>query len=185
MKQISTWLRQVAACGALLGVMFGASGSAIADTYNIILKSGGAAQSCATGGFTFTKSGVGTSAASGASVTLSGSVPLPCFGVDASRTLTGPLSVTVANVTQDGQQIPSVVSINGNLSSGNGNNHYTIRFLADKTFTVTRNTGQDPQVGAGTYHIYNINSVPEPQTLWLALLGLSGLAWSFRKRKRA
>ena len=113
--------------------------------------SGGAIQTCATGGFSFTKTTVGTFPASGPSVTLDGSAAVPCFGADQNRTLSaGALSVTVANVTLNGQdEGPNVVSIAGSLSSGNGSNHYTISFAADKTFTVTQNTGQNPVVRSG------------------------------------
>jgi hypothetical protein len=171
----------------LMAVLLGASGTAAAATYNIILKSGGAANGCATGGFSFTKTTVGTSPATSPSVTLNG-LAAPCFGVNQNLTLsTGAVNVTVANVTLNGQdQGPNVVSIGGSLSSGgNGANHYTINLAHDKSFTVTQNTGQNPVVGSGTYHIYNINSVPEPESLALALLGLSALAFArLRARRR-
>jgi hypothetical protein len=172
----------------LLAVLLGASGTAAAATYNIILKSGGAANGCATGGFSFTKTTVGTSPATSPSVTLNGSAATPCFGVNQNLTLsTGTVNVTVANVTLNGQdQGPNVVSISGSLSSGgNGANDYTINFANDKSFTVTKNIGQNPVVGSGTYHIYNINSVPEPESLALALLGLGALALTrLRARRR-
>lgn len=188
MKTIYTRFGQIAASATLLGVMLAASGSAMAAAYNIILKtSGGAIQTCATGGFSFTKTTVGTFPASGASVTLNGSSAIPCFGADQNRTLsTGTLNVTVANVTLNEQdQGPNVVSIAGNLTSGSGSNNYTISFAADKTFTVTQNTGQNPVVGSGVYYLFNTaNAVPEPESLWLALAGLSALVLSRRLRRR-
>jgi hypothetical protein len=183
------YVRKIAATAGLLGVLLVASGSAMAASYNIILKtSDGAIQSCATGGFAFTKTTVGTFTTTSPSVALNGTTTTQCFGVDASKTLsTGTLNVTVANVTLNGQdQGPNVVSINGSLSSGNGSNNYTITFNANKTFIVNQNTGQSPQVGQGVYYIHNTsNPIPEPETLLLALAGLSALALSRRKRRRS
>ena len=191
MNRIHTRVRHIAASAALVGAMLAASGSAMAASYNIILKSAaGAVQSCATGGFSFTKPTTppltGEFPASGASVTLTGSSASPCFGADSTRTLVpGALSVTVANVTLNGQdQGPNVVSITGNLTSGNGSNNYTINFASNRTFTVTQNTGLNPTVGSGVYHIYNMNSVPEPDTLWLALAGLGALAFLGRRKRK-
>lgn len=178
--------RQLTLAGLLAGLL-AASGSAAAATYNIILKSSGVAATCASGGFSFNKTTTGTFPATSPSVTLNGSNAAPCLGATDNRTLSsGSVNVTVANVTLNNQnQGPNVVSISGSLSSGNGANNYTITFLNDKTFTVTRNTGQNPQVGSGTYHIYNINSVPEPESLALALLGLGALALArLRGRRR-
>lgn len=172
----------------LLGVMLAASGSALAASYNIILKdAGGVIQTCATGGFTFTKTTVGTFPTSGASVALNGTNATPCFGVNQNSTLSsGTLNVTVANVTLNGQdQGPNVTSLSGSLTSaGNGSNSYTIAFAADKSFTVTQNNGQGRQVGSGVYFVYNVNSVPEPETLWLGVAGLGALWLSRRLRRR-
>ncbi|MGA7951575.1 MAG: PEP-CTERM sorting domain-containing protein, partial [Thiobacillaceae bacterium] len=182
------WVGKIAASLGLLGFMFAASGSAMADTYNIFLKSGGAVQSCATGGFTFTKTIAGTFNATSPSVTLNGTPSTPCFGVIATRTLnTGTLSVTVADVILNGQdQGLNVVSINGSLSNGNANGSYTIHFNTDKSFTVTQKQApNNPQVGSGGYDFRNVNSVPEPETLWLSLGGLGALALSRRKRHRS
>ncbi len=185
------WLRKIAASTGLLGVMLAASGSAMADTYNIILKTGaGEIQTCATGGFTFTKTTVGSFAAASPSVAFVGSSSAACLGVTANVTLnSGSLTVNVANVTLNGQdQGPNVVSVNGSLSNGNSNGSYTINFLADKTFSITQKSGSnDVARGSGIYHIYNTNTntVPEPETLWLALVGLSALALARRKRRRS
>lgn len=184
-RQLPTTLR-----AALLGLLLAAAGPAMAASYNILLKSGTPAeiQTCATGGFTFDKAGVGSFGTTSPSVILNGS-PLLCFGTNQSNKAlaTGTLSVNVADVTLNNQnQGPNVVSIVGNLSSGqNGNNDFTIRFLADKSFTVTRNTGQAPVLGSGVYHIVNTaNTVPEPQTLALVLGSLAALVLSMRLRRR-
>jgi hypothetical protein len=95
-------LGQIAAAAGLLGVLFAASGSAMAASYNIILKdSAGALLSCASGGFTFNKSTAGTSPASGASVTLA-SCPTSFVPSIANGTYSpspGALNVVVENVT--------------------------------------------------------------------------------------
>jgi hypothetical protein len=186
------WIGQNALRAGLLGMLLAASGSAMAASYNIILKDSGTALTCAPGAFLFDKSTVSsyptTSPTTSPSVTLNGSAATPCFGVNQNLTLsTGTVNVTVANVTLNGQdQGPNVVSISGSLSSGgNGANDYTINFANDKSFTVTQNIDQNPVVGSGTYHIYNINSVPEPESLALALLGLGALALTrLRARRR-
>jgi hypothetical protein len=180
----------------LLGMMLAAAGPAMAATYNVILKTtSGAIQTCASGGFTFTKTTIGTFPTTSPSVILNGSTATPCFGVNQpNETLglgnpgnPGALNVAVADVTLNGQnQGPNVVSVSGNLTSGNGNNNYTINFLANHTFTVNENTGQNPQVGSGTYYVFNTaNAAPEPQTLWLVLGSLSALLMSRRLRRRA
>jgi len=172
----------------LLGMMLAASGSALAASYNIILKdAGGAIQTCATGGFTFSKATVGSFPTTGASVVLNGSNAIACFGATQNRTLSaGTLNVNVANVTlNEEDQGPNVTALSGSLSSSDGSNEYTITFAANRTFTVTQNTGQNPQVGSGVYYVFNTaNAVPEPESLWLALAGLSALLLSRRLRRR-
>ena len=188
------WLGKIAACAGRLGVIFPVSGSAMAANapYNIILKtSAGVIQTCATGALTFDKASVGptypaTGTATAESVVFDGS-PAPCLGVNADTTLnSGTLSVQVDNVTLNGQaQGPNVVSISGDLDNGNGNGRYLIHFNANKTFTINhREAPNDPQVGSGIYFIYDVNSIPEPETILLILAGLSALALSRRKRRR-
>jgi len=179
----------------LLSLLVG-GGAATAATYNFILKTAaGEPQACATGAFSFTKEKVGIFPTTSPTVTLKG-IPevngnprtpaVPCFGADNTRTLsTGTLNVTVANVVLNGQdQGPNVVSVAGSLSSGAGSNDWTITFASDKTFRVTQNTGLDPQVGSGTYYLYNTNTVPEPQSLGLALTALVALVLARRMRRR-
>lgn len=180
------WLAPYTLGAGMLGLALAASGQQLAASYNIILKSGGAAQTCATGGFSFAKTTTGTFSTSGTAVTLNTSTVNPCFGAVATKTLsTGSVSVTVQDVTLNGQdQGPNVAFITGGLSSGTAVDDYTINFSSDKTFTVNLNTAPSQQVGNGTYFIFNdANAVPEPTSLWLILASLGALALARRARR--
>lgn len=213
------WIGRSAGRAVLLGVMLAASGSAMAATYNIILKdAGGTPLSCASGGFSFDKAGAGTFPASGSSVILAGCtlpfVPAIANGPYASATL----SVVVENVTLDnpgtGGQIepldqgPNVAGLTGTLqysttAAGDCNGEgadtalktYTISYsytpgsqnAAGRTYTIScAGPGQDAfTLGTGQYHVRNLaNPVPEPGSLWLALVGTSALVLSRRLRRR-
>ena len=51
------------------------------------------------------------------------------------------------------------------------------------TFTIPGATVNDPSTTIiGSYHLFNVNSIPEPETLLLSLIGLVGLALTRRKR---
>ncbi len=214
MKTIYTRFVQIAASAALLGAMFAASGSAMAASYNIILKdSAGVLLPCATGGFTFNKSTAGSFPASGASVALTGCTFVPAI---ANGNYTGTPNVVVENVTlnkpgTNGQnepldQGPNVEGLTGTLQyvtnaagtcAGTGSTTvtktYTITFgysagsqnTAGRTYSVTcAGPGAFTPV-TGNYHVRNLaNPVPEPETLWLALAGLSALALFRRKQQR-
>jgi hypothetical protein len=214
MKSIYKLFGQLAASAGLLGIMFAASGSAMAASYNIILKnSAGALLSCATGGFTFNKSTAGTFPASGASVTLAGCAFVP--GIANGTYTPGALNVVVENVTLNkpgtgGQnepldQGPNVEGLTGTLQyattapgtcagtgSTAGTKTYTIAFAyaagsqntAGRTYTLTC-AGPGNFSTVGQYHVSNLaNPVPEPEMLWLALVGLSALVMSRRIRRR-
>lgn len=207
-------LGQIAATAGLLGVMLAASGSAMAASYNIVLKdSAGALLSCASGGFTFNKSTAGTFPANAASVALAGCTFVP--GIANGAYTPGALNVVVENVTLNkpgtgGQneplnQGPNVEGLTGTLQyvttapgtcAGTGSTAetktYTIAFAyaagsqntAGRTYTLTC-TGPGNFSTAGQYHVRNLaNPVPEPEMLWLALVGLSALVMSRRIRRR-
>lgn len=211
MKTRYKWLGRIAASTGLLGVMFAASGSAMAASYNIILKDAGAPQPCATGGFTFDKSTAGTFATSGASVTLTGCGFVP--GIANGTYTPGALNVVVENVTltktggESLEQGPNVVGLTGTLQfttnapgncEGTGGSAvtktYTITFAyaagsqstAGRTYTISCTGPGSFTPRTGQYHVRNLaNPIPEPEILWLALAGLSALALSRRRRRRS
>jgi hypothetical protein len=199
MKTIYKLFGQLAASAGLLGIMFTASGSAMAATYNIILK-GTTTPSCATGAFTYTH----------APTTAPGSYPVaPSIGVSPNcltateptdeRTFNQNASVQVvleSSTTPAGDQGSNVVGLTGSLSTsiGSGTNavFYTITFLSGpRSYSVTKTTGTDGDQSVTTivsnqpYDVRNtVAAVPEPETLWLALAGLSALVLSRRIRRR-
>lgn len=215
MKTINKWFGQIAASAGLLGVMFAASGSAMAANYNIILKdAAGALLPCATGGFTFNKSAAGSFPASGASVALTGCAFVP--GI-ANGAYTGTPNVEVENVTLNNpgtnnqieplDQGPNVEGLTGTLQyttnapgtcegtdSSTDTKTYTITFgytagsqnTAGRTYTLScAGPGTFTPV-TGNYDVRNLaNPVPEPESLWLALAGLSALVLSRRMRRRS
>jgi hypothetical protein len=212
----SQWIGQNALRAGLLGVMLAASGSALAASYNIILKdSGGTALACATGGFTFNKTTAGTFGTTGASVSLAGCPTTFVPGIANGTYSPGALDVVVENVTLNkpgtGGQVepldqgPNVEGLTGTLQfsttapgtcqgtgSSGGNKTYTITFsyaagsqnTAGRTYTLIC-AGSGSFSTTGQYHVRNTaNAVPEPESLWLALIGLSALALSRRLRRR-
>lgn len=166
MKTIYTRFGQIVASAVLLGVMLAASGSAMAGSYNIILKdSTGALLSCATGGFDFDKSNAGTFGTTGASVTLAGCAFVPAI---ANGTYTpGALNVVVENVTLNkpgtgGQtepldQGPNVEGLTGTLqfaTNAPGDCEGTGPATETKTYTIAFSYAAGTQNSAGrTYSI--------------------------------
>jgi len=216
MKTIYTRFGQIAASAALLGVMLAASGSAMAGSYNIILKdTAGALLPCATGGFDFDKTNAGEFATTDAAVTLTDCTFVPAIA-NGTYTL-GALNVVVENVTLNkpgtgGQtepldQGPNVEGLRGTLqfaTSAPGDCEGTGVATDTKTYTMTFSYAAVTQNSAGRtysitcagpgsftprtgqYYVRNLaNPVPEPETLWLALAGLSALALSRVKRRRS
>jgi hypothetical protein len=201
MKTLCKWLGQIAASAGLLGVMFVASGSAMAATYNIILK-GTTTPSCATGAFTYTHTP--TTAPGSYPVAPSIAVSPGCFTateptVASTFNQNASVQVVLENTTTPaGNQGSNVVGLTGSLSTsttGSGVNavFYTITFLSGpRSYSVTKTTGTGGNQSTTTivsnqpYDVRNtVASVPEPEALWLALVGLSALALSRRKRRRS
>ncbi|PKO73948.1 MAG: hypothetical protein CVU23_00045 [Betaproteobacteria bacterium HGW-Betaproteobacteria-17] len=193
-------LGQIAAAAGLLGVLLAASGSAMAATYNILLK-GTTTPSCATGAFTYTHT----------PSTPPGSYPVaPSIAVSAgcltateptvARTFNQNSSVQVvlqSSTTPAGDQGSNVVGLTGSLrtsTTGTGVNvvFYTVTFLSGpRLYSVTKTTGTGgnqsttPVVTNQPYDVRNtLASIPEPETLLLALAGLSALVVSRRMRRR-
>lgn len=196
-------LGQIAATAGLLGVLLAASGSAMAASYNIILKdSAGAPLSCASGGFTFNKSTAGAFPASGASVALAGCTFVP--GIANGPYTPGALNVVVENVTLNkpgtgGQnepldQGPNVEGLTGTLQyattapgtcAGTGSTAvtktYTIAFAyaagsqnsAGRTYTITCAGPGSFTPLTGQYHVRNLAN-PVPEPEML-WLALAGL----------
>jgi hypothetical protein len=199
MKTRYKWLGQIAVTAGLLGVMFAASGSATAATYNIILKNT-TTPSCATGAFTYTHTP--TTAPGSYPVAPSIDVSPGCFTateptVASTFNLSTVLVVLANTTTPAGNQGSNVVGLTGLLrtpTTGAGDNavFYTITFLASpRSYNVTKTTGSGrnlittPLVSNQPYDVRNtVASIPEPETLLLALAGLSALVLSRRIRRR-
>jgi hypothetical protein len=201
--------RRVTALAGLFALTLTASGAAMADSYNIIFKTTRdptTILSCATGGFTFTKTGAGSFSPDSASAILSGCA-LPTFPTPANGSYTqgvapnSPLEVVVADVVTTEPQGPNVVGLTGTLQmttsaagdcAGAGTDTipktYTINFsqsgTSGGTFNVTC-TGDGSYTSATyPYYVYNTaSSVPEPETLLLVLLGLGAMGWVVRKSR--
>jgi len=168
MKTIYKRFGQLAASAGLLGVMLAASGSAMAASYNIILKdSAGALLSCAKGGFTFNKTIAGSFPASGASVTLEGCPTTFVPSIANGTYVPGGLNVVVENVTLNkpgtgGQnepldQGPNVEGLTGTLqysTTALGTCQGTGITAGTKTYTITFAYAAGSQNSAGrTYRI--------------------------------
>lgn len=195
---------RMTATACLLGLALTASGAAVADNYNIIFKTSrngtSTILSCATGGFTFTKTTAGTFPVASASATLAGCAT-STFPAPANGTYTlGALNVLVADVTTTEPQGPNVVGLNGNLiytttapgdCTGAGTNTnsktYSINFTQSGTsggfFTVSCTGDGTYTSSTYPYYVVNVNNVPEPQSLALMLLGMGAMGWMLRKRR--
>lgn len=204
MKTKYEWLGRVAAFAGLFGMLL-VAGAARADNYNIIFKSRTAIIPCATGGFSFTKTTAGTFATAGASATLQPGCLTPATLNGTYNP--GALSVVVQDINTPEPQGPNVVGLTGTLqytTTDPGDCGAPSANTAPKTYTITFAYGGSPVatdrryqitcVGPGTalaptsglYHVHNASAtVPEPETLWLALAGLSALALSRRRRRRS
>lgn len=189
-------------------LLLGMVGTANAATYNIILKNGaGVAFTCATGGFTFTKTVDGNYTPTGASVNL----PANCIlSATSAKTLNqaGPpvasqaLTVAVITTTVNGQnQGANVEGMNGQLTvrvparTPDAVRDYIISFsLSGSGATATRSytlqeiktsDGSTLRTATGKYYVRNTaNPIPEPETLALFLGGLGALGYFAKRRRR-
>lgn len=184
---------------ALPGMLALASGHALADTYNLVLKQSGSPLYCTVGGFSFTKTGVGSSPATGMSVQVTnGSCVMfttPVSGVGThlpamnfSAGTGAQPNVIVRDIFMNGEpQGPNVDGLAGDLSNGvpSGNGRYILRLKSsatgDRSFTILRGT-QAREVATGTYHFVNTKNVitspitvPEPAAPLLLLAGFGAL----------
>lgn len=205
METKNRWIGKLAATAGLLSVMLVASGSAAAAPYNIIFKTRAGALACATGGFNFSKTVAGTFPAAGASAVFNAGCLTPAL-INGTY-IPGGLNVVVQNITTTEPQGPNVVGLTGTLqyttsaagdcgaaSADTAPKTYTLNFFYDgnpvagnRRYTITCSGPGTPLAAtSGLYHVVNTtNPVPEPETLGLALVGLSALALTLRKRRRS
>jgi hypothetical protein len=194
------YIRQIAATAGLLGIMFAASGSVMAATYNIILKNT-TTPSCATGAFTYTHTPTTPPGAYPVSPSIAVSAGcLTATEPTVARTFNQNSTVQVIlenTTTPAGNQGSNVAGLTGSLrtaTAGAGANavFYTVTFLSGpRLYSVTKTTGTGgnqstiPLVSNQPYDVRNtVASIPEPETLLLALAGLSALVMSRRIRRR-
>ena len=139
METTYKWLRQKAACVGLFGVLLAASGTALADRYNIILKQDGVpVGTCAMGGFSFTKT---TTTTTGSASSFSLQITGPCIGLASGTSVTlnnpstfnGVVVQDPVSTTGESQGL-SVEGLNGTITDGgNGNNQYKVTFSTSGT----------------------------------------------------
>ena len=98
----------------------------------------------------------------------------PAADVSINGTVTVKSRMVATNASNSA--VPSAYGVVGTLNVSSG----VSLVLTDTGFTFT--DGANPEV-TGTYYLYNLASVPEPETLLLAAIGLAGLAWTRRKRR--
>jgi hypothetical protein len=180
-----------------------ASGQSLAEpaTYNLILKKGGVVLQCARGAFVFDKAALAPGATSGTTSSAEVTVDAGCFSKVTGRPpvsvpwpgaplkLTGTLTIHLKPlVSKQEHPVPSVFGVTGNLSSASD----TIKFEYNatepqRTARVCDNPSCDAtsSIAVLTYHAVNVNSIPEPETLTLVLLGVLGLGVARSLGRRA
>ncbi|MBK9324941.1 MAG: hypothetical protein IPN00_00920 [Hydrogenophilales bacterium] len=185
-----TRFRPHAAAFALLML---ASGQSFAEpaTYNLMLKKGGVVLECARGAFVFDKAALAPGETSGKTSSAEVTIDAGCFSKITGRPpvsvpwpegnlkLSGDLTIHLKPlVSKKEQPVPSVFGITGSLSSASD----TIKFAYNdtepqRTARVCDNPScnDNSSIAVLTYHAVNVNSIPEPETLALVLLGVLGL----------
>jgi hypothetical protein len=102
----------------------------------------------------------------------------------ADTTFTGTATIKSAMVQTNGQNEPvaSAVGLVLPVTSSTSGDTGSLQLDYPNTSTTLILNGQTIQSGATTYYLFTTNSVPEPETLLLSLIGLAGLALTRRKR---
>jgi len=172
-------------------------------TYNLILKLNGTPLTCARGSFVFDKAALPAGATSGAASSAQVVIDAGCFQkLQPGRppvfvpwpaqqlTMTGNLTIHLKDlVSKQEQPVPSVYGVTGNLSSGNNVIQFSLNATdPQRTARVCDNPScnANNSIAVLTYHAFNVNSIPEPETLALVLLGALGLGIArMRGRPRA
>lgn len=183
---------------AVAVVAFASAGAVLAAPYSIILKdASGVPQSCAAGGFQFTKSGDGSFPVTSPSVVLAS----PCFGLvgqlafNQNPGVNAQVVTTTADKPGTGGAIetlnngPNVEGITGSLDNVTG--QYRIQFaFAGTTQPFTRSysilrISDGATVVSGNYYVRNdLRTVPEPNTAALAAGALALMLLAARRRIR-
>lgn len=179
--------------GVLFAVVLGALflvGEVNAATYTIWLKSGPSSPyevngvKCATGSLVDT---TGAFTLTVQKKCFPGNQPNP-----GSETFTGIATLNKALVKTNGDN-EEVLSADGITFSGTaGTSTLALAWssnspnIGTRNFTYTYVQGSNTNTISGQYHLFNQAApIPEPETLWLALAGLSALALSRRKWRRS
>jgi len=181
--------------------MAAAQAYAAPATYNLVLKQGGVALTCARGAFVFDKAALAPTATSGVASSVEVIIDKDCFlrptrgnpnarwpASDLIFAAATPVTIHLKNlVVKNEQPVPSVFGVTGALSSGNNRIEFAYNTLdPQRTARVCDNSpcNANSSVAVMTYHAYNLNSVPEPETLALLLLGALGMGYARWSRRR-
>ncbi|GAB4450337.1 MAG: hypothetical protein OHK0026_15970 [Rhodocyclaceae bacterium] len=177
----------------------GLAGGVAAAPYNILLKdAGGTPQSCATGGFAFTKTTAGAFPVTSPGVVLANG----CFNLFGQLTFNQSPSVQAQVVTTTSDKPgtggaietlnngPNVEGISGSLT--NITNQYRIDFAFagtaqpfTRTFQIVR-LSDGAVVASGPYYVFNATrTVPEPNTAALVAAAAAALIVAGLRRRRA
>lgn len=184
---------------ALVGALALASaGAALAAPYSIILKdAAGVPQTCAGGGFQFTKTVDGSFPVTAPSVVLAS----PCFGLvgqlafNQNPSVNAQVVTTTADRPGTGGAIetlnngPNVEGITGSLQNVTGQYRIEFAFAGTavpftRTYSIIR-ISDGATVVSGNYYVRNdLRTVPEPNTAALAAGALALMLLAARRRIR-
>ncbi|OYY94296.1 MAG: hypothetical protein B7Y41_08230 [Hydrogenophilales bacterium 28-61-23] len=151
------------------------SGTAFAETYTVWLKDANGnpyaigANKCATGSMDT----AGAFTMNIAQDCFAAGVPAAAVAISGSGTLN---SAMIQSKTE--LPVASADGITFSSSSLNLTWASNAPSIGTRNFTFT----EGANTVSGAYHLFNINSIPEPETLWLALIGLAGLVLTRLKR---